>query len=610
MRLEGGDLFPDNRRFGIIWMNRDAIGPAFDMDGAFNDVVIAVSSTASVRTVISRLDTLVASYGGLGAYDRDDHVSHSFISDEIKQNEITGFVVPLIFLGVAAFLLHIVLSRLVSTQRDQIALLKAFGYSNASIGFHYLKLVMIPTLFGTLGGTLLGLWAGGSLTQVYGTYYRFPSLEYAVDLEVLALGFVISAVTAAFGALGAVRRVVALPPAEAMRPEPPATFQAGFIERTGLRGMLPVPARMILRNMRRRPVKSGLSILGIALAITVMIIGRYWVDAIDRIADVQFRHIQREDATVVFGEPRPDRVQHEARTLPGVTKVEPFRVVPVRLSHEQRSERTALFGFEPDAELRRIIDKNFNAYDLPAHGLVMSRMLGDLLHVSIGQSVTVEILEGRRPVREMVVSDFVDELIGLASYMDRSTLHRFMREGTVVSGAFLSVDPLDAETLYAELKTMPQVRGVAVRETTVESFEETLAKSMGIMTTILVLFSSAIAVGMIYNSARIALSERGRELASMRVLGFSRSEVGWMLLGEQVVLTALAIPVGFALGYGVSALMPILIKSELYRLPFYLSRETFVFSVQVVVVAAAASAFLVRRRLDRIDLIEVLKTRE
>lgn len=608
--IRSGDLFPDNRRFGIIWMNRDALGPAFDMDGAFNDVLISLAPDAIPPEVMTRLDTLMAPYGGLGAYDRDDHVSHNFTSDEIRQNEVTGIVVPSIFLIVAAFLLHIVLVRLISTQRDQIALLKAFGYSNAAIGIHYLKLVMIPTLVGAAGGTALGLWAGLALTRQYADYYHFPVLEYVADLDVLAVGFLISAVTATVGALGAVRRMAALPPAEAMRPEPPATFRAGVLERLGLQRWVPVPARIVLRNIGRRPVKSMLSVLGIALAVAIIILGRYFVDALGRMVDLHFRAIAREDVTIVFSQPQPARIRHELARLPGVRYVEPLRLVPVRLSHEHRSKRTALFGLDPGVELRRIVNRDFNVLQVPAEGLVMSRILGELLHVEQGDVITLEILEGRRPVRDVVVTGLVDELIGAAAYMERPALHRLMRESGVLSGAFLAVDPLVAPTLYEELKQMPAVQGVSRRDAALTSFDETIGQSMGVLTAVLVLFASAIAVGMVYNGARISLSERGRELASMRVLGFTRAEVGWMLLGEQALLTLAAIPVGFALGFAASALMPIVIKSELYRMPLYLSRETFLFATQVVVGAAVASGFLVRRRLDRIDLVAVLKTRE
>lgn len=608
--IPSGSLFPDNRRFGILWMSRDAVGPAFDMEAAFNDLSLSITAAADTQAIIARLDTLMAPYGALGAYTRDDHVSHTFISDEIEQNEVQALIVPAIFLGVAAFLLNVVLTRLVTMQREQIALLKAFGYADTAIGLHYVKLVMVPVLVGATAGTGIGLWAGSALTGVYAEFYRFPVLRFGVGFGVLAVGYVISAVTAVVGATSAVRRVASLPPAEAMRPEPPATFRPGWLERIGLQRLLPVPGRIILRHLERHAVKSSLNTLGIAMAAAIMVVGLYFMDAVKLMGDVQFRMIHREDVTITFGEPQAGRVRHDLMHLPGVRYAEPFRLVPVRLSHEHRSRRTGLLGLRPGSTLLRIVDKHGHSRLPPPRGMLLTSLLGDLLRVGVGDTVTVEVMEAGRPVRRVVVAGLVDELIGTSAYMEIGTLHRVMREANTISGAFLAVDPTVAPLLYARLKDMPAVQGVAILEAAAQSFEDTLAQSIRITTGVLALFASAIAVGVIYNGARISLSERGRELGSLRVLGFTRTEVGWILLGEQGVLTLSAIPLGFGLGYGISALMPLLIKSELYRLPLYVSGTTFAFSFMVVVVAAAASGYLVRRRLDRLDLIAVLKTRE
>jgi putative ABC transport system permease protein len=606
---EGG-LFPDNRRFGVLWMSRDAMAAAFDMTGAFNDVSLRLERDASLPDVLGRVDRVLERYGGLGAYGRDDQVSARFLKDEIGQNRVSGTVVPAIFLGIAAFLLNIVLGRLVSTEREQIAVLKAFGYSNWAVGWHYLKFALVALLFGAAAGVGLGLRFADLTISRYADFYRFPEFVFRLDWTALILGVLVTVVAAVVGAVSAVRRVVTLPPAAAMQPEPPARFQGGVFERLGLDRRLRVPGRLIARNLERRPIKAALSVLGIALAVAVLLVGRFFVDAILRIADVQFRYVQRENLMVVFNASQPAHAMYDLGHLPGVLRVEPFRSIPARLRAGHHSRRGVVLGLARGGELRRLVGVDYRATPLPPEGVVLTAKLAEILHVAPGDSVTVEVLEGARPVRRVPVVGAVNELLGLSAYMDAEALHRLLREGNTVSGAFLRVDAGTAPSLYSRLKRLPAVSGVSSRDAALASFEATLARSIGLLTTILVAFAGALAVAMVYNAARIALSERARELASLRVLGFTRGEVSLMLLGEQALLALAGIVVGLGIGYGLCAILADLYQWELFRIPLVLSGGTYAFAVAVIAAAALASGLLVRRRLNRLDLVAVLKTRE
>jgi putative ABC transport system permease protein len=608
--LQGTNFFPDNRRFGVLWMSREALGPAFDMDGAFNDLALRLLPGASEAEVIARVDRVLERWGGLGAYGRGVQISHRFLSDEIRQNRVFGTVLPAIFLGVAAFLLHIVLSRLVATQREQIAVLKAFGYGPARIGAHYLQLALVCVAAGSALGVALGLWWAAEINRLYGQFYRFPVLRFAPSGGVVAIAIGVSAVAALGGAVTAVRRVLRLPAAEAMRPEAPARFRPGWLERSGAAARLPASARMIWRNLVRRPVRAGLTVLGLALAVAILIVGHYFVDAIEYLGEVQFRLVQREDVTVAFHDPRPARARYELAALPGVLRAEPFRVVAARLRHGHAERRVAVFGLAPHAELRRIVGADLAVLAVPAEGVVLTTKLAEILGVGPGEEITIEVLEGARPVRTVRVARLADELIGLSAYMSAGALHRLMREDATLSGAFLRVDAEALPRVYAELKRMPAVAGATTRRAALQGFEETLAKSLGVFTTVLVTFAAVIAAAMVYNAARIALSERGRELASLRVLGFTRDEVALLLLGEQALLTAAALPLGFWIGYRLCAALAAAYQWELFRMPLVVSDRTWVFALAVVVGAALLSSLAVRRRLDRFDLVEVLKTRE
>lgn len=605
-----GSLFPDNKRFGVLWMGRQALATAFDMDGAFNDVAMSLVAGVSEDEVIPALDQLLERYGGFGAHGRYRQLSHRFLSDDLAGLNVSATVVPSIFLGIAAFLLNIVLTRLVRTQRESIAILKAFGYHHVSIGIHYLKFVLIIVLSGASLGTAVGFWWGSTITAFYGTFYRFPLLRYEAGWHLIATAGVVSFGAAVIGAAVAVRQAITLPPAEAMRPEPPARFRPTLIERMGLQAVLSPVGRMIARNIERKPVQTLLSVVGIALAIAILILGRFFLDAIDLMIEVQFRHAQREHMSVVFHEPRPSRARYEIANLPGVLRSEPFRVVAARLRFNHRSHQSGLLGLTATGEFRRLVDRDIRVQRLPPSGVVLTTKLAEILGVKPGQQLTIEVLEGARPVRQVTVAGLVDELLGVSAYMDIRALNSLMREGATISGAYLSVDPHQLTRLYAELKQVPAISGISLRQAALDSFEDTIATSLGVFTTVLTLFACIIAFGVVYNAARIALSERERELASLRVMGFTRAEVTVMLLGEQAVVTLMAIPLGLILGYGFAALMPRAYDSELYRMPFVVSPGTYGFACLVVVVAALLSGLTLRQRLAQLNLVAVLKTRE
>ncbi len=608
--IRGAELFPDNRRFGVLWMGREALAAAFDLDGAFNDVSVGLAPGAPAAPVIAGLDRLLDPYGGLGAHDRDLQLSHRFLSDEIRGDRVTGIYLPAIFLGVAAFLVHTVLGRLVGTQREQVAVLKAFGYGDAAIGAHYLQLALLVVFVGTVPGLLLGRWFAAGLGRIYEEFFRFPELPFDASPALVGAAVAISAAAAFGGALGAVRRAARTPPAEAMRPEPPPAFRRGLIERTGLARVLSPPTRMIVRNLSRRRVKALVSLAGIAVSVGILFLTRYFYDALDAMIRIQFQEAQREDQSVVLADPRGAAALHELARLPGVLRAEPFRSVPARLVAGHRSRRVEVTGVDPAGDLRRIVTRSMRRVELPPEGLVLTDKLAELLGVRPGDAVRVEVLDGRRQVRQTRLAATVDDLFGVSAYMELGALRRLLGEGATLSGAHLAVDPAREAELNARLKRTPAVAGVAVRERMIEGFRSTIARSMTTSSLVLIVFAVVISFGVIYNGARISLSERGHELASLRVLGFTKREVAIILLGEHALLVAAAIPAGFALGYGTAALLVRLVASDLYRMPLVVTRETYAFAFLTTLAAAAFSGIMVATRIRRLDLVAVLKTRE
>lgn len=605
-----GMLFPDNRRFGVLWMGREALASAFSMQGAFNDVSLRLAKDGEQAEVIARLDQLLQRYGGLGAYGRENQLSNRFLSDELAEIEVSSTFIPAVFLAVAMFLIYIVLSRLVAMQRMQIGLLKAFGYGNRALGLHYLKFALITVIAGLAPGLLLGFYLGEKTTALYADYFHFPQLPLVVTPAVIFWAVLVNLLAAGAGAISAARRVAALAPAEAMRPESPAAFRAGLMERSGAARWVSSSARMIIRNIARRPWKALISVLGIGMAVGLMMVARFIFDAVDYMMYVQFDLVQRNDVTVTFRDPLASRAIDDLRRLPGVLRAEPFRAVPVRLRHAHRSKQVELTGLPAEGDLYRIVDSRLHVLPPPPVGILLTRKLGEILGVKPGDAVTVEVLEGARPVRPIPLAGFSDELIGIGAYMDAESLARLLGEDNLASGAYLRVDPLQADALYATLKRMPAVSGVAIRGAMIQSVNDAVQRSFLTVSIIEMLFAAVIVGGMVYNSVRIALSERGTELASLRVLGFTQRDVTGLLLGEQAVLTLCALPAGLAMGYGLCAALTPVFNREIFRLPLVFETMTFIYPVIATLIAALLSALLVARRIRRLDLIAVLKTRE
>ena len=608
--IRPGELVPDDKRFGIFWMDRQALGAAFDMEGGFNDVVLTLAPGTPPDATIASLDRLLAPFGGLGAIPRALQLSHWTVENELAQLQSFGFMLPLVFLMVAAFILNVALTRALAMQRPQIAALKALGYTNAAIGWHYLKLALAIGLVGVAIGIAGGAWLGRTIIDLYNKFFRFPELLFSVPVSVITGATALTLIAAGGGAFSAVRRAVGVPPAEAMRPEAPARYRRSLLETPWLARRMGAAGRMVLRNVTRHPLRAAASIFGIGFAVAILMVGFVFADAIDKLIETQFWVAERQHVTVGFVEPRSDAARHALARLPGVMAVEPQRTVAVRVRSGYRERYLGLTGVAPSSRMKHIVDRDGRRMQMPSSGVVMSQILGDVLGVGRGDSVRLEVLEGGRPVRQVLVTGLVDDTMGLAMYMEAGELHRLMREADVASGALLLIDPAREAELSRALKALPVVAGAGFKRAVLQSFRETMAANMNLSILINLVFAGVIAFGVVYNAARVSLSERSRELASLRVLGFTRAEISLILLGELALLTLASLPCGILLGYGLSALIVQSIQSEVYRFPLFISRQAVAWSCLGIISAAAVSALLVRRRLDTLDLVAVLKVRE
>lgn len=604
-----GQMMPDPRRYGVVWAPRAGLEAAYDLEGAFSNLVLKLAPGADPDRVIEALDRLTERYGGVGATGRVDQISHAFLDAELKQLSAMVKVLPPIFLAVAAMLVNMTLSRLITLEREQIGLLKAIGYTSRAVAQHYVEFVLLIAVVGILIGFVAGSWLGVGMAQMYARFFTFPYLVFTRDPQLYGLAAVVTLAAAVGGALYAVRSVVTLPPAVAMAPPAPAVYR----ERGAwLRRLLSLRQTgvMIARHLMRWPFRTLSSTLGVAMSVAILVASLWSFGSIDRMIDITFFRSERHDAQIVFGLPEPMSAAFAARDLPGVMVAEPFRQVAAKISHRGHEKTLAIMGRPEVPRLSRVLDPALRPMAMPEAGLILSEALADALQVRPGDRVTVEVQEGRRPTVTLPVSGLSVGYVGLGAAMEIGALNRLMSEGALISGVSLQLDPARTAEFYAAAKTTPKTELISVTSLMLARFRDTLAENITVMITVYVVLAGIIAIGVVYNFSRIALSEQGRELASLRVLGFTNREVSGVLFGELATVVLLAQPLGWLIGYGIGVAMVAAFSSDLYRVPFVIGREVFATASLVVCAAALLSAIAIRGRINNLDMIEVLKTRE
>ena len=609
--IRPGALVDDPKRYAVLWMERSVLAAAFQLDGAFNDVTLRVQPGYPPKGIQVALDRMLAPYGGSGAIARKDQLSNRILTQELSQLESLALMVPVLFLGVAAFLVNLVLSRLIRLQRPEIATLKAIGYSNRGIGRHYLGLVGVVMLPGSLLGVLGGWFLGRLVLGLYSNAFRFPDLHFRLSSDLVAAAVITSALFALFGALGAVWSAVRLAPAEAMQPPAPARYRKSIVERIGLAALVGPSGLMVLREIERRPLRTLFSSFGMAGAVALLILGRFGWDSITTYFEETFRREQRQDLTVAFARPMDPRVVGQLRRMPGVVAAEGIRAVPVRIRHEHRMREAAVMGLSEAATLRRLIARgDGKEVEVPADGVLVTKTLGEILELRVGDRPELDLREGdRRTVRPVIIG-FIDESIGLQVYARPALLASLEGDLGAISAALLRVDELEAERIHQKLRQSPNVIDVSEVTQDMRRMLDMNASIIDTWTAVSVILAASVVFGVVYNNARIALAARSRDLASLRVLGFTRGEISSVLLSGLAIEVAIAIPVGLWAGTLWARAFMETVDRETFRWQVVVTPSTYLLAILVVLLAAAASALWVRRSLDRLDLISVLKARE
>lgn len=605
-----GAMMPDDRRYALVWMNEAAAAAAMDMGGAVNEIALRLTRDGDARAVSAALDLLLDPYGGTGAYGRDRQVSHAFLNGELQQlGAMTAFVPP-IFLVVAAFLVNMVLGRLIAMERAQIGLLKALGYSRTEIAGHYLKLALLIGVIGVLAGWGFGWWIADAMIGLYRDFFRFPFILRDWGTQALVISAVLGMATAVLGGLRAVWSSLRLPPAEAMQLPAPPSFARGAADRWLTALGLRQTTMMIFRSILRWPGRAAITLFGVSASVGVLVMSYFMFDAVERLADSVFQQANRQHVTLMLTRAQPETAVQDALTLPGVMRSEGAFVAPVRAVNGHRHRLTALQGHFPGTELARLVDDAGRVVGPGPAGLVLPEMLARALDIRAGNVLRLEMLTPPRAVLSLPVAEIIAQGMGQEAHISAAALFAAMDVAPQVNTIHLQVQSDRRDALNAAIKQMPGVAGLSDWSEVRRQFDATLSENLLTMVGVYTLIGVLIAVGVVYNAARIQASERSYELASLRVLGFSRAEVGYVLVGEMMLLTVLAIPIGWLAGYWLAVGLVGAMSTDMFQIPFYITRRTFALAALAVFAAALGSVLMVRRRLDRVDLATALKARD
>lgn len=605
-----GELVPDDSRFGVIWMSRSAMGAAYDLDGAFNEALLDIGNESDLPAVLDAVDRLLDDYGAVGAYGLEDQFSDRFISEEISGLRASSAGVPPIFLAVAAFLLNIVITRLLQAERQQIGLIKAFGYTNAEVTGHYFKLILAIAVGGAFLGCLLGLAAGAGLIGVYVQYYKFPFLVFEIDPASFLIAVSASVGAAAFGGLFALRQIFSLTPAVAMRPPTPPDYRGMNRISAFITKILDQPSRMVIRRIIRHPGRSIGAIAGVSAGMALSAGMLSVLAGFDETVDTTFSVIDRSDISVSYIDALSDRSLHALSNLEGVIEVEASRTVAAFLRNGNHTYRGGIYGVPPDARLFRAVDSNGQTLTLRGEGIILTPALADILSIQIGETLQIDVRQGRRPQLDLVVTGIAESLLGSPAYMELAELNQALGETNRVTGAYLRIDPAYRDEIYAALDAMPVVAGVSVKQDAREAFQVIMDQGAGAMRFVMAAIAALITFGIVYNTARIAYAESAHDLASLRVIGFSKGEAAFVLLGELGIIILIALPIGAVLGYGLSYAIAEGFSTDLYQIPAVFSPGSLGVAGLAVLAAAIFSGWMVKRDSDRADLVSALKSRE
>ena len=610
-----GSMIDEPGSYGLLFIKRSFAEDMFGFNGACNSVVglLAPEVRDHPKEIVEELSDRLAPHGVFTGLSRSEQFSPMVLDGEMTQLVNLAYIFPMFFLVVAALILNVLMTRLAEQQRTVIGTLKAIGYDNKVLVYHFMKFAVMTGAIGGILGSLLGYWLGDLTTRMYVDYFTFPQLTSKFYPGLLFVAILIAVLFSILGTINGVRQIMQLEPAEAMRPAAPPFGGAILLEKIKWfwKG-LDAGWQMILRGLFRSKGRTIIAIISAAMGSSIVVLAFGFVDSMDEMVDLQFNRVLKSDYHLTFNRELSLSAIDEIYRLPGVIHAEPVLNVGCTFTILNHSKRGGIMGIVGSGELTSPLNAEGKPIVVPSVGLLMTTRLMEQLKVRVGDYVEVIPVKGERKVHKLPVVEGINSMIGLAVYADYQWLNRTLGQENVINEVRVLVthDSNGEKRFLQKIKEMPNLETLTDLGEQKSALNKQLNGAMRVSAVIMIVFAAVIFLGAILNGTLIALSERRREMATFRTMGYFDKEVGRLFLRENLLNTLIGSLIGLPLGYLMLVASMKGFVSDAYSFPAALDPLSYIYTMVLAVIFVLISQVVVMRNIQKQNWVEALSLKE
>lgn len=608
---DSGELIPDNKRFGIIYIKQSFGEAIFDLKGSVNNISIKVKSGSDVDEVKDDVKKLLKNYGVKSSIDRKQQTSTMMVDAEIKKLQSTGGSFPVIFFMVASVIIYIMMGRMVENQRIQIGVMKALGFTNVQVLIYYMSYSTIIAVSGSLIGSILGTYMGFSITKLLNQYFNLPLSNTQIYGEFVIPAFLLTLIFCLFAGYNSCKIIFKIMPSEAMREKSPISGKKIVVEKVDFiwRNINKLE-RIIMRNLFRYKRRVLLTSLGVIFSSAILLVAFSMNDSVNFMIKQQYGSIQNYDIKVKFSKLLSINDLSTIKDIQHVVEFEPILETGIELSNGWKSKEVGFTALTQNPKMYKVEDKSGNSVTLPQNGLLISEKLANILGIKVNDSVNVKFFFPEKEEKKMVVKGIVVQYLGLSTYTSMNNLNSVLGEGVIANSAVLKLESSAFENeVKNKLKDMP---GVSSVESKADS-SNALTKNMEAMKStigMLIMLSATLLIAVLYNIATINIFERQRELATLKVLGFNNKEVKKLIFNENYIISIFGIIIGLPLGTWLGGYLIEASSTDAYSIPYVVEFKSYVITIILTLIFTVITNMALMRKIKAINMLEVLKNKE
>ncbi|BCZ44916.1 ABC transporter permease [Clostridium gelidum] len=608
---DASEIMADNKRFGIIYIKQSFGEAIFDFKGSINNLSIQISNGSDVKTVKDDVKKALKNYGVKNVIDREEQTSSKMISEKIKGLKSMGGTFPVIFFMVASVIIYIMMGRMVESQRTQIGVLKAVGFTNMQVLAYYMSYSAMIALIGSFIGSILGTYMGASMTKLYNQYFNLPLGGIKIYSEFVIPAFILTLFFCLFAGYHSCKAIFKIMPSEAMRQKSPESGKKIVIERINLIWInISYLGKIIVRNLFRYKKRALLTSLGVIFSSAILLVALSMGDSMDFMIQQQYGNIQNYDIKVKFSKLMSIEDLNNIKNITHIKELEPVLETGVEISNGWKHKDVGFTAQIKEPQMYKVEDKSGNAISLPQNGILISEKLANTLGIKVNDSVNIKFYFPGKEKKEMVVKGIIVQYLGLSTYTSMDNLNSILGEGTIASSAVLKLDNTNAENeVKDKLRNMPNVMSVDSKTDSLNA----LLKTMGAMQAsigVYIMLAGILLIAVLYNIATINIFERQRELATLKVLGFSNNEVKKLIFNENYIIVIFGMIVGLPFGKWLGASLMASSSTDAYTIPYVVEFKTYIIAIILTLLFTAITNLTLMRKIKALDMIEVLKNKE